>query len=789
MAASSELRPEAASPAAPEHLSGAIERVTFHNAENGFCVLRIKARGQYDLITVVGQAASVTAGEYIEASGHWVTDRTHGLQFKANRLQVIPPSTLDGIERYLGSGMVKGIGPHFARTLVKAFGERVFAVIEDNPEQLLELPGIGRKRQQRVTAAWAEQKVIRAIMVFLQSHGVGTARAVRIYKTYGEEAVERVRENPYRLALDIHGIGFKTADALAQRLGIPPDSLIRAQAGVRHVLQEIAGNGHCAAWHDELAEQATALLTIPPDIIEQAIASELEAKHLIAELIDERPALLLTPLQRAEQGIALGVQRLLRGAPPWGRIDPERALPWVERQIGLQLAASQRAGIARVINAKLSVITGGPGVGKTTVVDAILRILQAKAVRVLLCAPTGRAAKRLTETTGREAKTIHRLLEFDPQAMAFKRDQYNPLDTDLIICDEVSMVDTALMNQLLRAVPTGAAMILVGDVDQLPSVGPGSVLADLIHSERVPTVRLTEVFRQAAASKIVVNAHRINVGRMPETPREDQPKADPSRDDPCGDNPSNRDQSRGEQSRGEQSRADRPEPDFYLIRCDSPEQIHERLLKVVTERIPQRFGLDPVRDIQVLTPMNRGSLGARALNSDLQLALNPSAQPRLERFGWTYAPGDKVIQLVNDYDKEVFNGDIGRILGIDTAEGLVTIEVDGRQIIYETGELDQVALAYATSVHKAQGYEYPAVVIPLATQHYNLLQRNLLYTAVTRGKRLVVLIAQPKALAIAVRQPGSQRLTRLRQRLQDLFSNAQQDMPEDYALTPTFLDH
>jgi len=741
-----------------EQLSGAIERVTFHNLENGFCVLRIKARGQYDLITVVGQAASVTAGEYIEASGHWVTDRTHGLQFKASLLQVIPPSTLEGIERYLGSGMVKGIGPHFARTLVKAFGERVFEVIEDNPEQLLELPGIGRKRQQRVTAAWAEQKVIRAIMVFLQSHGVGTARAVRIYKTYGEEAVERVRENPYRLALDIHGIGFKTADALAQRLGIPPDSLIRAQAGVRHVLQEIAGNGHCAAWQDQLAEQATTLLAIPPHIIEQAIAAELEAGHLVAEPIDERPALLLTPLQRAEQGIALGVQRLLRGTPPWGQIDPKRALPWVERQIGLQLAASQRAGIGRVINAKLSVITGGPGVGKTTVVNAILRILQAKAVRVLLCAPTGRAAKRLTETTGREAKTIHRLLEFDPQAMGFKRDHYSPLDTDLIICDEVSMVDTALMNQLLRAVPTGAALILVGDVDQLPSVGPGAVLADLIHSEQVPTVRLTEVFRQAAASRIVVNAHRINVGRMPEAPREDQPKDD------------------------------QPDCDFYLIRCDSPEQIHERLLKVVTERIPQRFGLDPVRDIQVLTPMNRGSLGARALNGDLQRALNPSAQPRLERFGWTYAPGDKVIQLVNVYDKEVFNGDIGRILGIDTAEGLVTIEVDGRPIVYETGELDQVALAYATSVHKAQGSEYPAVVIPLATQHYNLLQRNLLYTAVTRGKRLVVLIAQPKALAIAVRQPGSQRLTRLRQRLQDLFGSGHQSVPEDYALTAAFLD-
>ena len=717
-------------PDAAERLRGTVERVTFHSAESGFCVLRIKVRGQHDLVTLVGQAASVSAGEYVEAHGAWTTDRKHGLQFKARSLRVIPPTTLDGIERYLGSGMVKGIGPHFARTLVGAFGERVFDVIEDNPERLLELPGIGKKRQQRVTEAWAEQKVIRAIMVFLQSHGVGTARAVRIYKTYGDDAVERVRENPYRLALDIHGIGFKTADALAQRLGVPPDSLLRARAGVRHVLQEIAGDGHCAAWREALADQAAELLGIAPAIIAQAIAAELADGNLIAEPIAERPALLLTPLQRAEQGIAVSVQRLLAGDPPWGPIAPAQALPWCEQRIGLQLAPSQRTAVARAVNDKLCIITGGPGVGKTTVVNAILRIVQAKAARVLLCAPTGRAAKRLAETTGRDAKTIHRLLEFDPQAMAFKRDQYSPLDAELVVCDEVSMVDTVLMNQLLRAVPTSAAVVLVGDVDQLPSVGPGAVLADLINSDRVPTVRLTEVFRQASASRIIVNAHRINAGQRPEAPRED-----------------------------------RHESDFYLIRCETPEQIHERLLKVVTDRIPERFGLDPVQDIQVLTPMNRGGLGARALNSDLQQRLNPNAQPRIERFGWTYAPGDKVIQLVNDYDKEVFNGDIGHVEAIDVEEGRVTVVIDGRRINYETGELDQLALAYATSVHKAQGAEYPAVVIPLATQHYTLLQRNLLYTAVTRGRRLVVLIAQPKALAIAVGRVGDTRLTRLRERL------------------------
>lgn len=451
------------------------------------------------------------------------------------------------------------------------------------------------------------------------------------------------------------------------------------------------------------------------------------------EPIEGRLALLLTPLQRAELGIVASLRRLRLNPAPWGPIDIARAAPWVEDQTGIQLSTSQREAVAAAVNGKITVITGGPGVGKTTVVNSILRILAVHGVAMQLCAPTGRAAKRLSESTGLEARTIHRLLEFDPQTYGFKRDQYSPLDTQLLVVDECSMVDVVLMNQLLRAIPNQAAVLLVGDVDQLPSVGPGAVLSDLIASGAYPKVRLTEIFRQAAASRIIVNAHRINAGRMPEGPQ-----------------------------------ATGSDNDFYLITCETPQQIQDRLLRGVAERIPRRFGLDPVAEIQVLTPMNRGGLGARALNGLLQQRLNPSTQPRITRFGWTYAPGDKVIQLVNDYDKEVFNGDIGRIAAIDAEEGLVRVDFDGRRLDYEFGELDELALAYATSIHKAQGSEYQAVVIPLAVQHYSLLERNLLYTAVTRGRRLVVLIAEPKALAMAVKRVGStKRLTRLRERLQD----------------------
>lgn len=713
-----------------ERISGSVERVTFHSEESGFCVIRIKVKGKRELVTVIGSAATITPGEFVECVGTWHNDKTHGLQFKTTHLKTVPPSTLEGIEKYLGSGMVKGIGPHFAKVLVKAFGVDVFTVIEETPERMLSLPGIGKKRTDKVTAAWAEQKAIREIMVFLQSHGVGTGRAVRIYKTYGDEAIIKVSENPYRLALDIHGIGFKTADVIAGRLGIALDSLIRAQAGVRHVLQELSGDGHCAAPHDTLIKESVKLLEIDEAILEEAIREEVTQENLVPEEIDGVPCLFLSALHRAELGVANSVRRILSGAPHWGKIDLEKALPWVEEKTGLSLSQSQKDAVCLALTSKALVITGGPGTGKTTLVNSILKILAAKQLEILLAAPTGRAAKRMTETTGREAKTIHRLLEFDPQSFGFKRGRDNPLEADLIVIDESSMVDVVLMNKLLAAVPDSAALMIVGDVDQLPSVGPGAVLADIITSGAVPTVRLTEIFRQAAASKIIVNAHRINKGELP--------------------------------LRNETEELS----DFYFIPAETPEEIHAKLLQVVTERIPKRFGLHPVKDVQVLTPMNRGGLGAHALNAELQKVLNGNSEPKITRFGTTYSPGDKIIQTVNNYDKEVFNGDIGQILEIDTEESSLKADYDGRIVEYEFGELDEVSLAYATSIHKSQGSEYPAVVIPLAMQHYMLLERNLIYTAVTRGKKLVTIIGQPKALGMAVRNKNAtKRLTNLTARL------------------------
>jgi exodeoxyribonuclease V alpha subunit len=706
-----------------EEIFGVIERVTFHNDESGFCVLRVKTKGHREETTVIGSLPSVTAGEWLSAEGCWVRDREHGLQFKASTMKTVPPTTAEGIERYLSSGLVKGIGPILAKKLVGRFGAEVLAVIENRAAELQSVDGIGPKRRERIAHAWQEARQVREIMLFLHSHGVSTSRAVRIFKTYGEQAIEKVRSNPYMLAKEIYGIGFATADQIAQKVGIPRDSPNRAKAGIDHVLLEATSDGHCALPLEKLKVAAVKLLEVVEGIVEQALSQMLTSGSLLLEEIDGEPLIFMPHLRRAEEGIALRIRRLAGRASSYPPIDFEKAVAWCEGRTRKRLAPSQREALKTVLGNRIVVITGGPGVGKTTLVNSILIILRAKNVRCLLCAPTGRAAKRLTETTRMEAKTIHRLLEINPANGRFSKDESNPLACDLLVVDETSMVDVLLMHSLVRALPNHGGLILVGDVDQLPSVGPGTVLGDLIESGVVPVVRLTEVFRQAAGSRIITTAHRIRQGQMP-----DMREAD-------------------------------PESDFHFVERDDPEKIVATLVKLVQERIPERFHLDSLRDVQVLCPMNRGSLGVRELNAALQRALNPPrpGEPSAERFGWRFQIRDKVIQTENDYDKDVFNGDIGTVEQIDAVEHQVGVRFDDRMVKYDFGELDEVAPAYAVTIHKSQGSEFPAVVIPLATQHYMLLQRNLIYTGITRGKKLVVLIGQRKALGIAIHNDRPQR--------------------------------
>ena len=726
------MKPEKLTPS-HEVLAGLVERVTYHNEENGFCVLRIKARGHRELVTVVGHAAVIAAGEWLTASGEWINDRTHGQQYRAKFLKTSEPTSLDGIEKYLGSGIIRGIGPAYARRLVRAFGERVFDTIESEPERLREISGIGVVRANRIITAWAEQKIVREIMIFLHSHSVGTARAVRIYKTYGIDSVRVMTENPYRLARDIRGIGFKTADAIAMRLGIEKTAIIRLRAGISYALTEAANEGHCGLPRDELVPLAAKLLEVPGELIGTALALELTEGTVIADTVGETSCIFLAGLYLAERAIADRLMRLAKGTLPWPWIDPAKALPWAGERVGLVLAESQTAAIRVALVSKVLVMTGGPGVGKTTIIKAILHILAAKGVKLLLCAPTGRAAKRMADATGFDARTIHRLLEIDAKSGGFKRSDDNPLDCDLLVVDETSMVDVLLMQALMKATPDKAALLVVGDINQLPSVGPGQVLADVIASAAVPVVRLTEVFRQAAQSRIITTAHRINQGSLPDLS------------------------------------VPGTETDFYFVQADEPEKAVSRIIELVKSRIPHRFGLNPMRDIQVLCPMNRGGVGARSLNVELQAALNPAGEHKVhkvERFGWTFATGDKVMQIENDYDKEVYNGDIGYIEAVSLDDGELTITFDGRTVSYGFGELDTVVPAYAVTIHKSQGSEYPAVIIPVMTQHYAMLQRNLLYTAVTRGKKLVVLVGQKKAVAIAVRNiSGRRRWSKLEERL------------------------
>lgn len=715
-----------------ERLSGTVERVTFHSPDTGYAVLRVLARGRSGLATVVGRVPNISAGEQIEATGAWAYDPQHGEQFRADEIVLRAPTTLEGIEKYLASGLVKGIGPTYARRIVAVFGERTLDVIDESPTFLKEIKGIGAARIARIRASWREQKAVRDIMVFLQSHGLGTARAVRIFKTYGDQAVEVVRTNPYRLATDIWGVGFQTADELGRRLGIDPASVQRGCAAVRYSLQQVSQEGHVGYPEEGVVGETGKVPDLPETVVRAAIEQLRQEGELVREPGDP-PWLYLKPLFLAELGVARSIARLQVEPHPLPPLDLDAAFARIERTMGLELASGQREALHAATRQKVLVVTGGPGTGKTTIVRGLLELFTAHRLRCGLCAPTGRAARRLGETTGREAKTIHRLLEFDPVLGGFKRTAIQPLDLDLLVVDETSMVDVALMNALMRAVPRHACVVLVGDVDQLPSVGPGSVLADLIGSGVVAVARLTEIFRQARESWIIRAAHAVRGGELPESA-------------PAGGT-----------------------GDFFFIEADTPARILDRLLVLLRERIPRRFNLDPARDVQVLTPMNRSELGTQALNQRLQESLNPAAgRGEVQRFGWTFRAGDKVMQTQNNYTRDVFNGDLGRVARVDEGEREVVVDYDGREVRYDFGELDEITLSYAVSIHKSQGSEYPAVVIPLHTQHFKMLRRNLLYTAITRGKQLVVIVGSRQALELAVRNADTaRRFSKLPDRLRE----------------------
>ena len=729
MASSATLGPGAlTSSSARDQVSGSVERVTFHNADTGFCVLRLKVRSQRDLVTLVGHAAAIGAGEYVEAVGTWLNDRNHGLQFKAERVEATVPTTLAGLEKYLGSGMIKGIGPVYAAKLVAAFGQDVFEVIENEPGRLREVTGIGPVREAKIIRGWSDQRAIREIIVWLYSHGVSSARAVRIFKTYGDQAIGTIKADPYQLARDITGVGFKTADAIASSIGYTKEDPRRVRAGVAHALTSAMDDGHCGLPRDDLVRSGAELLEVTQPLIERALDGELATGEVMAGVTDGREVMFLAGLYRAEQSIAERLLRLREGRLPWPAIDTAQAIPWVEAKTGLELSPSQRDAFRLALASKVCVITGGPGVGKTTLVNSVLKTLSAKRVEMALAAPTGRAAKRLAESSGMEAMTLHRLLETDPAEGGFKRDEANPLDCQLLVVDEASMVDVMLMHATVKALPSSAALLLVGDVDQLPSVGAGQVLKDVIASGAVPVVRLTEVFRQAATSRIITGAHRINAGEMPDLTA-------------------------------------RGEGDFFYVEADEPGDVADRVLDLVSKHIPRRFGYNPARDIQVLGPMQRGGAGARALNTLLQQRLNPPTDAFVERFGHRYGPGDKVMHIVNDRERDIYNGDLGVVTRVDHVEGELTATFGQTEAVFDFGELDALQLAYATTIHKSQGSEYPVVVLPLTMQAYTMLGRELIYTAVTRARKLLVLVGSRKALSIAVKRRQPRRWSLLRERL------------------------
>jgi exodeoxyribonuclease V alpha subunit len=712
-----------------EQLEGTVERITYYSEETGYSVIRLSVPDQLDLATVVGNLPEVQPGESLRLEGVWTTHPQYGRQFKAERCEQILPATVEGIKRYLGSGLVKGVGPVTAARIVQRFGADTLRVLDEEPKRLREALGVGAKRATAIANAWEEQKHIREVMLFLQSHGVSTNLAVKIYKTYGDDALHVVQKDPYRLARDIWGVGFKTADKIARDLGLPPDAPSRVQAGVAYALGQLADEGHVYAPEEKLVEEATNLLTVAPDLVGAAIEG-LDAEEIVRRetlvytpssetreaTLREKRAVYLAPFYYGEIGVTNRMRELVES--PATRLLPFRSVNWdalltqITRHAAIELSPEQQEAVRTVLTHKVTVLTGGPGTGKTVSVRTVIEALEAMGCRYALCAPTGRAAKRLSEATERTAKTIHRMLEYSP-AEGFRRNEENPLEVDCLIVDEASMLDLLLTNHLLKAVDPAAHVLFVGDIDQLPSVGAGDVLRDLIGSNRAAVVRLTTIFRQAADSGIVVNAHRINQGQMPTLNQFD---------------------------------------DFYFFSSKEPQKAADLLVDVVQRRVPHKFGLDPVDEIQVLAPMYRGACGVANLNTRLQEALNPASPHKAERrlSGRSFRVGDKVMQTRNNYLKEVYNGDIGRVIEMDPVEQTLAVTIDDRPVVYDWSETDELVHAFAVSVHKSQGSEYPAIVMPVLTQHYLMLQRNLLYTAITRAKELVVLVGTRRAIAIAV---------------------------------------
>lgn len=702
-------------------ITGVLDKIVYANEENAYLVARVKEKGNREPTTIIGNIAAMP-GESLRLFGEWVENKKFGRQFRVDRYESVAPASVHAIEKYLGSGLIKGVGKVFAARITAKFGSATLDVIEHHPERLHEVEGIGEVRVDKIRCAWVEQKAIKRVVMFLQEHGVSPAYAVKIFKTYGDKAIDIVSNNPYRLAADVYGIGFKTADTIAERMGIVKDSPMRAEEGAAFALSELADSGHVYYPVVELVKAASEMLEIDETMVRVGIDA-LSAK---GRVVIDGEDVYLAPFHHAESGVASRLAILAAAKDKARAVDAEAAIKWVEERNRITLATNQKQAVIASLTSKVMVITGNPGCGKSTIVRCIVDIAGRRGFRVLLAAPTGRAAKRLSELSGKEAKTIHRTLEF--KNMRFQRDQENPLEADLIVVDEASMIDIILMYSLVKAVPPGASLILVGDVDQLPSVGPGNVLRDIIQSEAVPVSTLNEIFRQAQDSMIVVNAHRINRGEKPLI---------------------NNAVSR----------------DFFFIDAEEPEKVVDEVVSLVTKRLPAHFRVNAVRDIQVLCPMHRGIAGVASLNSRLQEVLNPNGA-QVSRGGRIYRVGDKVMQMVNNYDKDVFNGDIGIIRTFDFEESAARIDFDGTIVEYEFSELDDLALAYACSVHKAQGSEYPVVVIPIHTQHYVMLQRNLVYTALTRARKAAVFVGTRKALAIALRNDKvRKRYSRLGERL------------------------